>query len=152
MKKVYLAGPISGLKFGEASDWRTIAADAFYPEIEGFSPLRAKEFLHAKGELADIGYDESILACPRGIMTRDHWDCMTADVILANLLGAKKVSQGTVMELAWGFAYRKPVVAVMEKEGNVHEHAMVTEAINYRVETLDEAIAVCKAILLCKGR
>jgi nucleoside 2-deoxyribosyltransferase len=73
-------------------------------------------------------------------MTRDHWDVSRCDAVLVVLSGATRVSIGTVMELGWAYAYRKPVVAVMEEEGNPHEHGMVREALSYRVTTLDEAI------------
>jgi hypothetical protein len=58
------------------------------------------------------------------------------------------LSIGTIMELGWADAYRKPVVVAMEAEGNLHEHPMVREAIGYRLPTLDAALAVTKAILL----
>jgi nucleoside 2-deoxyribosyltransferase len=148
MRKVYLAGPISGLTFGEAEDWRIRVANALTRScIESFSPLRAKEFLVAHGELHAEGWHDHVLTCPRGIMSRDHWDCQTnCDAIFVNLLGAKKVSIGTVMEIGCGFAYRKPVIVVMEKTGNLHDHAMVNEATNYRVETLEEGIMVTRAL------
>ena len=64
-----------------------------------------------------------------------------------DLLGAERVSIGTVMEIAFAHAYRKPVVAAMEK-GNAHEHAMLCEAIGFRCATLEEAADVARAILL----
>jgi hypothetical protein len=39
----------------------------------------------------------------------------------------------------------------MEPSGNVHDHLMVRDCASYRVETLDEAIAVCTAILMPEG-
>jgi nucleoside 2-deoxyribosyltransferase len=72
---------------------------------------------------------------------------MNCDIMLANLLGAKKVSIGTIGEFFWADAYRKPVIAVMEKEGNPHEHAMIRELTGFRVETLEEGLAVAGAVL-----
>lgn len=147
MKKVYLAGPIGGLTYDEAQDWRDEASYTLYQhDIAAYSPLRAKEFLRAHGTLTTQPYTEHPLATRRGILTRDHWDCMTADLILVYLRGAPVVSMGTVMEIAFGHAYRKPIVAVMEP-GNIHEHAMVSEAIDFRVDTLDEALHIVAAIL-----
>lgn len=147
MKKVYLAGPIGGLNYDEACHWRNratvILADS---NIRAYSPLRYKEFLRNHGTLTTQPYTEHPLATRRGILTRDHWDCMTADLILVYLKGAPAVSMGTVMEIAFGHAYRKPIVAVME-QGNVHEHAMVSEAIDFRVDTLDEALHIVVSIL-----
>jgi nucleoside 2-deoxyribosyltransferase len=76
-------------------------------------------------------------------------DVKTADIIIANLIGTEKASIGTVMEIAWADLQRTPVIAIMEPEGNPHEHAMLSECISYRVETLDEALEVAKKILVC---
>lgn len=145
--KVYLAGPISGLTYDEAEAWRFAAGQCLAPEIECFSPLRHKEFLHGRGVL-EGSYTENPLATDRGIMTRDHWDVRTSDLVLCNLLGTSRVSIGTVMETAWCHVYRKPLVMVIEPDSNIHDHPMVREAIDYRVATLSAAAAVIRAVLL----
>lgn len=146
MSKVYLAGPISGLTYGASEIWRTefIATLKDYPSIECFSPLRAKEYLVDAGVL-EQSYAQP-LSCGRGIMTRDHNDCLTSDVIVCNLTGVQRVSIGSVMECAWAHAYRKPLIMIMEK-GNVHEHPMIREAIGFHVETVAEAAMIVKALL-----
>lgn len=150
MFSVYLAGPITGLTFDGASDWRDVAkAELARVGVKGFSPLRAKEYLRSEGVLtADCaGYgDLNCLSSPRGIMTRDRWDATRCDAVLVNLLGAQRVSIGTVMEIAWADAKRKPLIVVMEPTGNVHDHAMITEAIGFRVTSLNEGINVVKAL------
>ncbi len=147
MPRVYLAGPISGLTYDEAQDWRKIAVTYLKSNrIQAFSPLRRKEFLRAEGVLTG-SYETHPLSTSRGVMTRDHDDCMKADLILVNLLEATRVSVGTVMEIAWAYSYRVPVVAMMET-GNVHEHPMISEAIGYRVDNLSDALDLVTAILL----
>lgn len=139
--KVYLAGPITGLTFDEADDWRQVAIEKLeYGGVTPLSPLRAEKYLAKYGKLTDQYLGETPMVTDRGIMVRDHWDVSRCDAVLFYLKGAERVSIGTVMELAWAYAYRKPVVVVIEDEGNVHEHSMVREAIDYRVESLDEAI------------
>jgi nucleoside 2-deoxyribosyltransferase len=150
MKTVYLAGPISGLTFDGAQDWRT-SAETFLASrgVRGLSPLRGKEYLRALGELSPQCGAEGkagTLSLPRSIMTRDFYDATRCDVLLVNLLGATRVSIGTVMEIAWGYQVRTPVVLAMEP-GNVHEHAMIAEAYGYRVSTLEEALAISCSIL-----
>lgn len=148
---VYMAGPISGLTFGECTDWRIHAkAELANAQINAVSPLRGKDFLAKFGKLSGTcdGYGEvSPLSSPRGITTRDRFDATRCDVLLVNLLGAERVSIGTMMEVAWADSKRTPIVCAMEPSGNVHEHAMLSEAIGFRVATLDEAIAVVKCIL-----
>lgn len=152
---VYLAGPIAGCTYGDAVQWRVVAKHELnYRDVEALSPMRAKE------QLADPGYVDRIsktfhdykhmgpFFTSKGIMTRDHTDVLRADALLVNLLGTAKPSLGTVMELAWAFAYRKPAVVVIEPTGNCHDnHPMIHEAIGFRVETLEEGIDAVATIL-----
>lgn len=151
MKTVYLAGPISGLSYAGCTDWRhTAAADLADHGIKALSPLRGKEYLSHLEEISADGREYAhlgVLSLPRGVMTRDRFDATRCDVLLVNLLDAKKVSIGAVMEIAWADARRTPIVAVMEDAGNVHEHMMVSEALGFRVPTLAEALHIVKAIL-----
>lgn len=150
--KVYLAGAISGLTYDQGQDWRTYAtAKLAEYNIAGFSPLRAKDFLKSVGKI-EQSYQQrdnplGSLSTDRGIMTRDRWDVMTADAVLFYLVGSERVSVGTCIEFGWADAFRKPVVLVMEKEGNLHEHPMVREAAGFRVETIQEGIQVLNCIL-----
>lgn len=147
MAYVYLAGPISGLSYGGCTDWRQYACEALSSVgIIGVSPLRAKDYLKNETAIGD-SYEQSVLSCARGITTRDRFDCVRADLLLVNLLGAERVSIGTMMEIAWADLSRIPVVLVIEPEKNVHDHAMVRECVGFRVQTLDEGLNVVKAIL-----
>jgi len=82
-------------------------------------------------------------------MTRDFFDCNRADVVVVNLLGATRVSIGTVMEIAWAYQRHTPTVVIMERDStvNVHEHPMIAEATGFRVETMEQAAHVAKVIL-----
>lgn len=154
MKSVYLAGPITGLTYDEGQDWREIAVEELADVgIEAYSPLRAKKHLRALGVLDNAGRPDSAylglnpLSEPQGITTRDRFDCMGKDMVLANFLGATTVSIGTCIELGWADAARRPIVAVME-EDNIHRHAMVNTVAGFIVPTLEDALTVCKAVLL----
>ncbi|RDJ35327.1 MAG: hypothetical protein DWQ19_10965 [Crenarchaeota archaeon] len=161
----YLAGPITGCSFDECVDWREYMIKKLPSEIVGLSPMRGKTYLEDVEKIAD-SYDHSagqgfgvikqtsvshlshVMSCMRGITTRDFNDCRRSDVIVVNLLGAEKVSIGTVMEIAWAKAFNIPLVLIMEEKGNVHEHAMVNECTGFRVKTCDEAIDVATMLLL----
>lgn len=152
---VYLAGPISGLSYEGCTDWRDFATKVLREHgITGVSPLRAKEYLQHEKIVADSYEQEKIehplahvLSCSRGITTRDRFDCMGSDVVIANLKDAKKVSIGTAMEIAWADANRIPVILV-EEDGGLHDHAMIRECAGFRVKTLEEALTVACAILV----
>lgn len=148
---VYLAGPITGLTFGGATNWRDQVRDQVHYSIQTISPLRGKQYLEersSKDGVIQMSYEEYPLSSARGINTRDHWDVMRCDAVFVNLLGFDRVSIGTVMEIAWAHAYRKPVILVMEDEGNIHEHAMIRESIGFRVNSLEKGIEVLEALLL----
>lgn len=143
---IYLAGPISGLNFEESTDWRQWVMDNLDPRIEGLSPLRKKQYLKNQGELTGA-YEDWPLSTQRGIYARDRFDCHRADVVLVNLLNAKTVSIGTVMEIAWAAQNNTPVVLIMEHD-NLHNHPMVLEACPFIVNDLDEAIGLVHALLV----
>jgi nucleoside 2-deoxyribosyltransferase len=153
--RVYLAGPIKGCSYDGATDWRDDARRSLRTAgIEGMSPMRGKDYLkgHAKvgqDELLKDSYDQYPLSTNAAILCRDHRDCTTCDAVIVYLLGAKRVSIGTVMEVAWSHHARVPVIVVIEKDGsNVHEHGLMLQACNFRVDNLAEAVAVAKAVLL----
>jgi hypothetical protein len=147
-----LAGPITGLSYAGCTDWREVAArDLKAAGLKGLSPMRGKEYLAKLKTISGTGEDYAdmgVLSLPRGVMTRDRFDCTRCDVLLVNLLGAEKVSVGTVMEIAWADLKRIPIVVAIEHDkSNPHEHMMISEAIGYRTPSLDEALHVVKAIL-----
>jgi nucleoside 2-deoxyribosyltransferase len=154
VKTVYLAGPITGLTYGECTDWRQHAiAELAKDNIKGLSPMRGKEYLEAISKDVALTADGdkykivSPLSTNKGIITRDRWDSSRCDVLLVNFLGSKIVSIGTVMEVAWADARRTPIVCAVE-EDNVHfVHGMMKEAIGFRTDTLEAAIDLVKAIL-----
>lgn len=148
---VYLAGPITGLTYDGAEDWRSHAKDLLaMSKIKAVSPLRAKDYLRSvAGALSGTGEEYKhlgVLSTPRGVMTRDRYDATRCDALLVNLLGAERVSIGTVMEIAWADYCRTPIVVAMEPKGNPHEHMMIAEAIGFRVPSIVEAIDIVRAI------
>ncbi len=140
---IYLAGPITGCTYNEATDWRES-----FPGMIGkdcLSPMRGKAFLSGLGK--PLGVHDTVLTQQRGIWCRDHFDVHRCHVMVANLLGAKIVSIGTMFELAWASERKIPVVLIMENEGNIHEHPFVRESVYFRVDNLDEAAELVRLIL-----
>jgi nucleoside 2-deoxyribosyltransferase len=155
--KVYLSGPITGLTYDNAVGWTDYAKEKLWysngPEstetgIVGYKPLRGKKSLSSSNPLPSIVKSSNPLTTNKAILNRDKYDVMSCDCVLANLLGAKRVSIGTVAEIAWAHFLQKNIILVMEYEGNVHEHAFVLEMATHRTDNLNEAIQIVKAILL----
>lgn len=147
--KVYLAGPISGLTYEQAQEWRNHFADVVDPRIKCYSPLRGKQYLTMRGPL-EGSYNEFPLSTDQGITTRDRFDCMGSDLVVFNLLGATRISIGTMIELGWADAARVPAVIIME-DGNPHDHPMVRQTTQFRVTSVEDAIALTEIILLEKA-
>lgn len=160
-KRVYLAGPISGLSYeGATNGWRRTFTEALAGSgIECMSPMRGKQFLagreklgHSPAEFAD--YQNAIASAP-GIVCRDRNDVMTCNAMVACFLGAEKVSIGTCIEFGWADAFRKPIVMVIEKpdlrfplkQVNPHEHAMLLQMAGYVVYDLETAAEIVAFLL-----
>ena len=146
-KLVYLAGPIDGLTYAQAVDWRQYAIKELRKDgITGLSPLRAKEFLAKHDGPLVRGVSDSVLVTDAAITIRDMWDVHESDAVLFNLLDAKKVSIGTMIEYGWASSFNKPIITIMERDGNLHEHAMIRRLTAYRVETLEKGLETVKAL------
>jgi nucleoside 2-deoxyribosyltransferase len=146
---IYMAGPVKGLAYGPATDWRFWLADKLSDyNVECLDPLRGKDELKYETSIDRIEYDTP-MSCPKGIYVRDRFDALRCDLLLVNLLGAEKPSLGSVMEIAWADALHKPIILVMEP-GNIHEHAMILGACGFRAQCLEEAAAIAVAVLNLK--
>lgn len=152
-KKVYLAGPIGGLTYDGAQAWRTEISNLLNEKsdgrIRGYSPLRGKEVLREHGPLTTGSYGAYCsLATTQSIMARDYNDCHTSDLIIADLI-AEDISIGTVMEIAFAYAHRVPVIGIFDSRGNkTCNHAMIQAAVPFRAYTLNEAADMACSILL----
>jgi len=107
--------------------------------------MRGKKYLANEVSIKD-SYEEHPLSCQKGITCRDRMDVRRCDMVLVNLLEISKVSIGSVMELAWADAWRKPIIVVMEKE-NIHSHSMLREVSGFIVSDLNEAVDLAIAVL-----
>lgn len=146
---VYLTGPVTGLSYGAADGWREGVAEMLRDHgLHGVSPMRAERYLAAETTL-EQAYPAHAASTPRAICTRSRYDAQKADALLVNLLGAKKVSIGTMFEVAWADAARVPIVVVMEPGDleNIHDHPMVREVAYAVVDTVDEAVEILVRLL-----
>jgi len=124
-RKIYLAGPITGTAYQDTNNWRLeVTKELSSNNLIGYSPMRGKSYLSKENTILD-NYQEHIMSSTVGINVRDYNDVITSGAILVNFLNSKRVSIGTVMEIAWARMKQIPIVIIMEK-GNIHEHALLT--------------------------
>ena len=143
---VYMTGPIGGCSYDGATTWRK----QFTEMLAGYnakclSPMRGKEYLAQETSIDDVEYDTAS-SCPKGVYTRDRWDSLRCDLMVANLADAECVSIGTMMEWAWADSQGTPIIMVMGGN-NIHNHILVKGGPGFRVNTLREAAELAKAIL-----
>jgi nucleoside 2-deoxyribosyltransferase len=108
------------------------------------SPMRDKERLKLVGVI-EKAYDGPLFS-PQGIFTRDHYDVSRSDAVLANFTRAKKVSIGSMFELAWAWQMKKPIVVIQDPAG-MHKHPFVDCASPYVAHDLKEAVVLLTSIL-----
>lgn len=138
---VYLSGPVTGCDFDEMTSWRGIARRILLETgIRPVSPLRGKEgwFQEDQAKGGELPYRPG--HNPRQIVSRDHFDVLKADILLVNLLGAKRVSIGTVCEMAWAYDRHIPIIGVLEDGGTPHHHEFVLQMLTDRFDNLDDAL------------
>jgi len=136
---------MSGLNYDECTNWRHEVASKLYDDVIALSPMRAKQFLKEE-KFIDDSYEKYNLSTKEAITARDRNDVMTCDLVFANFLGAKKVSIGSVIELGWADAWRKPIVIVMEPD-NIHQHSIVNTICGFKVQTLEEGIDIANSVV-----
>ena len=110
--KIYLAGPITGLTYQEATGWRKQVKDALPKDWKVLDPMRGKSHLRGVGALA-ANFDSGMDA-----VSRDLQDIREADVVLAHFAASsmvQTVSLGTSCEIGYAYALAKPVVAVVRR-------------------------------------
>lgn len=137
--KIYLAHPISGLGFDEVV--------TYYEDLRGrltargydvLQPMTGKGYLRTEICFRGLG-DGHPQSTNHAIVERDNWMVHQADVVLVDLTGAKAVSIGCMMELAWSHELRRHTIVVLTEE-NVHWHAFVLECADIVLASLAEAV------------
>jgi len=148
MKKfVYLAGPICGCTHSEANDWRVwVVAKLKEHGIVGISPLRCEPLV---GERYSSVYGDPRFGTARAIGSKNVFDVMNCDMVLAYLpkqADGRPQSYGTICELAWGFAFRRPTILVSDDK-YVMEHPVLNTCAGWLISDLQQAVDVCVGIL-----
>jgi hypothetical protein len=144
---MYLAGPIAGLTYGDANEWRQGVADIMPDHVHCLSPLRGKDFLSDDEEIQTSEYSFHPLTTDKGLTRRNMFDINRSRIIFINLIAAKTVSIGTMIELGALKSQTGKLIILAMEEGNIHDHPMVRELADYVVPTIGEAITIAREIV-----
>ena len=149
MSKVYLSGPITGLTYGEARyTWREEFAKKA-PGIRVLSPMRHE------GHLAEMRNNpiypntvpEGLFSHPKMIVTKDFLDIDACTIMIVNFLGAKAVSQGTLVEMGYAKAKGKTIITIQDDFDTIHTSPFIEVLSDIVVPSIDDAIAVTSSLL-----
>ena len=147
MKTVYLAGPIAGCDRGEANDWRShVSYQLRQHNIQGISPLRCEPLV---GDRYSVGYDDPRFGTARAIASKNFLDVQMCDITLCYLpkeLNERRLSVGTILELGWAHALRKPTILVSDYPF-LTEHPVVQANAGWILPSLDDAVEVITGVL-----
>lgn len=138
--KIYLAHPISGMSADEVFDYYDTTNNALRFDYEVLYPMLGKGYMRNEVEFKAHGYDNMPVSTNHAIMNRDQWMVDQCDILFLDFTGAKSISIGCCMELAWAKLLKKHTVVVLDKD-NIHKHAFVLECAHVIFETYDEAIS-----------
>jgi nucleoside 2-deoxyribosyltransferase len=127
--------------------WRRYVAAKLPSGMTAVSALRGREHLAAE-RVIQSHYSDRPLSTEKGLTRRDRMDVRRCDLLFVNLLSARSISIGTVVEIAWADAFGKPVVLVMTP-GTLHDHGIIRELAAFSVPTLDQGIEVAVDVLKC---
>jgi len=154
-RKIYLAGPVTGISYQEAYAWRHLVSvkieiynqrKSTIHHLETINPIFGQESLVGENNIKAF-YDNDPLATQQALLQRSYFNVSRADVVLANVVNAKRLSVGTIMEIGWAYALRKPVILVMEDDLNPHNSPLITQSAFAIVSYLDDAVTVAISLL-----
>lgn len=138
---IYLVHPMSGLQYEKVKEYyddmkQRLEALGYYV----LHPMVAKETL-VGGKFDPKAQERkgNAVTTPHAITRRDHWMVRKADIILADLGGAKDKSVGSISEIATAYTHGKHTLGIMEK-GNVHEHGFMFEQFDIIFKDKEDAV------------
>ncbi len=168
---LYLAGPIFGCSEGEAKNWRQWVA-AQLPFMRCISPLRCEPAVDGR---YDVAYNDPCFGQPKSILAKNFLDLRACDMTLAyfpkpesvdhvalavevlrkegygaiaDSLGRVNVlrSIGSIGEISWAYALRKPCV-IVSNDQLVQHHPFTSVQPDWPVlPDLDQAVRLIKGL------
>jgi hypothetical protein len=149
VRRVFLSGPITGCSQEQSSNWRQYVRERFSSGIITIDPTRdsVDSTVVSERELDEAARLHN-LTHGKEILDRNRQDIARCDIVLANFLGAQRVSIGAVGELFWADIFRKPVIVVREVSHNPHDHGLINAIAFLTLHSLESAIEKINRFLL----
>ncbi len=144
---VYLAGPIAGCNKSEANDWRAFVCKRLPSGVIGVSPLRCEPLIGRRYKLA---YDDPRFGTPKAISAKNWFDSNRCDMVLVYLpkeISARRPSYGTVIEIGWAIAMRKPLIVVTD-DPLVRDHPLIVANVPWVFDDFEPALETIEGLAM----
>jgi nucleoside 2-deoxyribosyltransferase len=148
--RVYLCGPMTGLKRTDIEGWRDHVSSLLSPFAQVIDTAHS-DYDESNAFQRHETISQAMLRLRHGrfVVDRNKNLIRQCDIVLANFLIARtRVSIGSVGELYWADEFGKPIIIVRDKHGNVHDHAMVNAIASEICHDLDTA---CRVLIKIAG-
>jgi len=149
-RQIYLGTIITDLTIEQARwSWQPGFKKLLLPHIHAYSPLRGYDDGEVNNGMVITTkcYDDNPMTTDDGIVRQDFNDVKQSDALVMNYLGAKARSIGMGGEVSWAWLLQKPIVIIMEKEGNPNDHAFIRGQASHRVDNLEDAAKIINRLL-----
>ena len=136
---IYLAGPIAGCNKSEANDWREFVCKKLPAGVKGVSPLRCEPLI---GRRYKLSHDDPRFGTPKAISAKNWFDSNRCDMVLAYLpkeISARRPSYGTIIEIGWAMAMRKPLI-VVTNDPLVRDHPLIAANVPWVFDDFQPAL------------
>lgn len=145
---VYLAGSIGGFTWQEIATWRAAIKRKTYQiehpqRIHFLDPLRVCKPPADWTVPVSSTYENDPAAASDIILKKDYRDVEVSDALIVKINEQTETfhpqtSIGTIMEIAWAYANRTPVIVLGNHPS--YQHAMVKPAIWHWAQDEDDAV------------
>jgi hypothetical protein len=139
--KIYLTGPVTGVAPSERGDWRDKMRTAVEPAVRLIDPLASGAIRSPLYRRPGSTLIPSMQEFAAQTIARNKEAIQSCDLLFANLLESRTVSLGSVGEIFWADAYRKPVLIVRDALGNPHDHLLLNQVATWIFFDIDQAIS-----------
>ena len=141
---VYLAGPIAGLTYEQSATWRNRAKELLAQQDIGVRYPTLNKNVKPTTVYNDQGYTEIPELTAQAIVATDRWCVRDCSFVLMNLIGSRKASIGSMVELGWADILGKPIISVLDTsdQENPHNHGFVKELSTVIVPDIETAVDV----------
>ena len=138
---IYLTGPITGVDLTHSDGWRRRLENEFGAVAAIFDPVREGAVHEPLYRSAGATARLSMRKFGEALAERNRAAIQTCDLLFANLKDATGISLGSVGEIFWADAFRKPILIVRDEFGNPHDHLLLNAVATWTFFTLEDSIA-----------